>query len=468
MQISRRTFLKSALASGIFPLIPGCFSAAGYRANSKVRLAAIGCGAQAWYDLKALASNEDFCEVVALCDTDIGAKHTLGALKRYPNLPRYTDFRQMFDKMAHEIDAVLVGTPDHSHFCAAMHAMKLGKAVFVEKPLAHSFRECQLLMDAEEKYGVVCQMGNQGHSGDNFYQYRDYYKKGIIKDVVKVVSHMNMQRRWHKWGGKTSSYPKAEKLPSTLNWDSWVSSAPYHDFSSKLAYGEWRCWFDYGMGCMGDWGAHILDTIHRFTLEGDLPTEVAISNCKGWNPYVFPIQDTLTMKFPAKGAHGDITLEWWEGLDNQPKPPKGFRFDSNVGLFPANDANDGLVDPRLKPGKEIYQADGTIWQGLSHSSTLKRVGEKGALPKFEKAHNTPYRNFLLAVCGEEEAKSPFKVAAPLSQIFCLGVVAQRLNRGFKFDPVRKCAIGDSEAELLLKGPEPRKGWGEYYTLAKRI
>ena len=122
------------------------------------------------------------------------------------------------------------------------------------------------------------------------------------------------------------------------------------------------------------------------------------------------------------------------------------------------------MDPRLKPGKEIYQADGTIWQGLSHASVLKRVGDNGQLPKFEKAHNNHYRNFLLAVRGEEEAKSPFKVAAPLSQIFCLGVVAQRLNRGFKFDPVRKCAIGDAEAELLLKGPEPRKGWGEYYAL----
>jgi hypothetical protein len=305
-------------------------------------------------------------------------------------------------------------------------------------------------------------MGNQGHGGDNFYQYRDYYEKGIIKDVVKVVSHMNMQRRWHKWGGKTSSYPKAEVLPKTLDWDSWVSSAPYHDFSKDLAYGEWRCWYDYGMGCMGDWGAHILDTIHRFTLEGDLPSEVTISNCTGWNPYVFPIQDTLTMKFPKKGKHGDITLEWWEGLNNQPKPPEGFRFVNNVGLFPASTANDGLIDPKLKPGKEIYQADGTIWQGLSHSSTLKRVGFSGELPKYQKAHNDHYRNFLLAVKGEEEAKSPFSVSAPLSQIFCLGVASQRLNRGFKFDPVKGLVIGDEEVNMILKGPLPRKGWEEYY------
>lgn len=461
--MDRRSFLKAALAAGAFPFIPACnFSSKKYVLNSKVRLAAIGCGAQAWYDLKKFAAHSDICEIVALCDTDIGAKHTLEALKKYPDLPRFQDFRKMFDKMADKIDAILIGIPDHSHFCAAMHAMKLGKAVFVEKPLAHSFRECRLLMEAEKKYGVVTQMGNQGHSGDNFYQYRDYYNKGIIKDVVKVVAHMNMQRRWHKWGGKTSSYPKAETLPKTLDWDSWVSSAPYHDFSKDLAYGEWRCWYDYGMGCMGDWGAHILDTIHRFTLEGDLPTEVAISNCTGWNPYVFPIQDTLTMKFPKKGCHGDITLEWWEGLDNQPKPPKGFLFDSNKGLFPASTANDGLIDPKLKPGKEIYQADGTIWQGLSHSSTLKRVGYSGELPIYEKARSDHYRNFLLAAKGEEEAKSPFSVSAPLSQIFCLGVAAQRLNRGFKFDPVKGEAVGDEEVNRLLAGPKPRKGWEMYY------
>ena len=127
--------------------------------------------------------------------------------------------------------------------------------------------------------------------------------------------------------------------------------------------------------------------------------------------------------------------------------------------------NDGLVDPKLKPGKEIYQADGTIWQGLSHASTLKRVGSMEAPPPFEQAHNDHWRNFLLACRGEEKAKSPLRIAAPLSQLFCLGVIAQRLNRGFAFDPDRKVVVGDEEANLLLQGPSPRAGWEEYY--AKR-
>ena len=457
MNMNRRGFLSAMLAAGAYPLLPGCFSSKAYVANGKVRLAAIGCGAQAWFDLKKLAGNKDICEVVALCDTDIGAPHTEEALKRFPNLPRFQDFRKMFDRMADQIDAVLIGIPDHSHFCAAMHAMRLGKAVYVEKPLAHSFRECELLMAAEEKYGVVTQMGNQGHSGANYYQYRDYVQNGVIKDVKKVVAHMNMQRRWHKWGGKTSSYPRGEVMPETLDWEVWCNAAPYHDFSKDLAYGEWRCWYDYGNGCMGDWGAHILDCVHRFTLRGALPKEVSISNVTGWNQFVFPIQDTLTMKFD------DVTLEWYEGLDNKPPLPEGFRYADNKGLFPASTANDGLIDPPLKPGKEIYLADGTVWQGLSHAATLVRVGAQDEkVPAFEKAGSDHWRNFLLAVKGEEEARSPFRVTAPLSEVFCLGVIAQRLNRGFKFDPVERKAVGDAEVGILLKGPAPREGWEEYY------
>ncbi len=456
-RMKRRDFIATMFAAGAYPLLPGCFSSKSYAANGKVRLAAIGCGAQAWFDLKKFAENADICEVVALCDTDIGAPHTLEAQKRFPDLPRFQDFRKMFDAMSDRIDAVLIGIPDHSHFCAAIHAMRLGKAVYVEKPLAHSFRECELLMAAEKKYGVVTQMGNQGHSGDNFYQYRDYVANGVIKDVTRIVSHMNMQRRWHKWGGTTSSYPKAEAMPKTLDWEVWCNAAPWHDFSKDLAYGEWRCWYDYGNGCMGDWGAHILDCVHRFTLKGALPSEVAISNVMGWNSFVFPIQDTLTMKFPG------VTLEWYEGLNNTPRLPKGFRYADNNGLFPASTANDGLIDPPLKPGKEIYLADGTVWQGLSHSSTLVRCGAQDEkVPDFERAHNDHYRNFLKAVKGEEEAKSPFRITAPLSEIFCLGVIAQRLNRSFRFDPEKKRAIGDAEVDMLLQGLAPRKGWEEYY------
>lgn len=456
--MNRRTFLKSMAAMGAMPLLPACFSPKGYAANGKVRLAAIGVGCQGWHDIRQLTKNADICELVALCDTDMGAPHTLECLKRFPNLPRFQDFRKMFDAMADRIDAVLVATPDHSHFAACMHAMRLGKAVYVEKPLANTFRECELLEAAEKKYGVVCQMGNQGHSGANYWQFKDYWEKGIIKDVTKVVAHMNNERRWHKWGGKVASLPKAQPVPKTLDWDGWLSVQQYHDYNADYMVGEWRNWFDFGDGCMGDWGAHIIDCVHEFVLKSALPNEIAISNVTGWNKYVWPINNTVTFKF------GAVELEWWEGVQNQPKVPKNFLYKTNKGLFPASAANDGMIEPKLVPGKEIYQADGTAWQGMSHSSPLMRMGDaKAKLPAYFDPKVDHYRNFLLAVKGEDEANSPFRVAAPLSQVFTIGCIAQRLNRSLKFDPVTKRFLGDAEANALLDGPAPRKGWEEYFS-----
>lgn len=456
--MKRREFLKSVAAVGAMPLLPACFSPKGYAANGKVRLAAIGIGCQAWYDIRELTKNADLCELVALCDTDIGAPHTLECLKKHPDLPRFQDFRKMFDAMADRIDAVLVGTPDHSHFAACMHAMRLGKHVYVEKPLANTFRECELLMAAEKKYGAVCQMGNQGHSGANYWQFKDYWRKGVLKDVTKVVAHMNNERRWHKWGGKVSGLPKAKPVPATLDWDSWLSVQQHHDYSSDYMVGEWRNWFDFGDGCMGDWGAHIIDCVHEFVLGSTLPNEIAISNVTGWNKYVWPINNTVTFRF------GKIDLEWWEGVQNQPRVPGNFLYKTNKGLFPASAANDGMAEPKLVPGKEIYTKGGD-WQGMSHSSTLIRMGDtSGKVPEFYDPKIDHWRNFLLAVKGEDETHSPFRIAGPLSQVFTLGCIAQRLNRSLKFDPAAKRFVGDDEANALLKGPEPRKGWEEYFNV----
>ena len=161
-RVSRRSFVKAALAAGAFPYI-GCKSLWG----EKVRLAYVGLGNRAWGVINNFR-NTGLAEVVALCDTDLEGPQCVETLKLYPDLPRFTDFRKMLDAMAGQIDAVAVCTPDFSHFPALMAAMKRGIAVFSEKPLAHTFEECELLMAAERKYGVVTQMGNQGHSGKNY------------------------------------------------------------------------------------------------------------------------------------------------------------------------------------------------------------------------------------------------------------------------------------------------------------
>ena len=461
--MDRRGFLKTMLAAGAFPLMPGCFSARGYRANGKVRLAAIGVGQQAWYDICQFRQDApDICEFVALCDTDMGSEATLDAIRAYPDLPRYRDFRVMFDEMADEIDAVLVAIPDFSHFPAAMHAMKLGKAVYVEKPLAHTYEECALMMAAAKKYGVVTQMGNQGHSTVKYLQFREYVEKGIVRDVERATVHMNYPRRWHKYAGNIFRYPDEQDIPSTLDWNAWLTTAQHHNYNEEYVRGEWRCWFDFGNGCLGDWGAHLMDCMHEFLLKGDLPTKVQLVKSEGWNQFVFPCATTMSFFFPKNAKHGDFRLDWYDGARNLPELPKGFVYDTPDGI-PKNSANVGEDTMKLYPGKEMYQKDGTIWQSLSHKHPLHLVGDFDAkLPDYPAETDTHYRSFIRAVKGEVRATSPFEVAAPLSQLFCLGCIAQRLNRGFEFDPAKGEIRGDEYANFWLKGPPPRKGWEEYY------
>lgn len=459
--MNRRSFIKSLAAVGAMPLLPACFSSKAYLANSKVRMAFVGIGCQGWYDMQQFGLFPALFETVALCDTDMGAKHTQNAIKAYPLAARFTDFRKMFDKMGDQIDAVMVAIPDHSHFAVAMEAMRRGKAVYVEKPLAHTFEECELLRLAEKKYGVVTQMGNQGHSTVKYHQFKHYVETGVVKDVERVVAHMNNARRWHKWNGKVEKLPGPDKMPATLDWNSWLSSVEDHAYSEEYMMGEWRAWYDFGSGCMGDWGAHLIDCVHQFLLKGDLPTEVNVVNQTGWNRFVYPMSSTLNFKFAANSLHDDFELDWYEGAKNLPPLPHGFVWDNAWGDIPKSSANED-VPPSLHPGKEMYQRDGKVWQSLSHKHPLHVVGDYGRkLPDYPPEFCTHYEGFLRAVRGEMQTLSPFSVAAPLSQIFTLACLAQRLNRSFRFDPVEKRVIGDKQADAMLRNA-PRKGWESYY------
>ena len=463
MKMTRRSFTQSAIAAGAAPFF-GCASAK--FKGDKVRLACVGIGQQAWYDIQQFEKT-GIVEFAAFCDTDLLGKQCRPARKKFPDVPTFTDFRKMLDAMDGKIDAVAVMTPDFSHFPALMDAMRRGLAVFTEKPLAHTFEECELLMAAERKYGVVTQMGNQGHSGDNYWQFRHYVDNGIIdvSKLTRLVAHMNMSRRWHKWNGKVDGFRTGEKLPKGLDWDTWLGTASYHEYSKDYVQGEWRSWYDFGNGALGDWGAHTMDTMHRFFDLG-LPARIDIENVDGWNAYVFPMQDTLKFRFPAKGKRPDVTLEWYEGLTNTPALPKGFTYyRRRAAAVPPPGGVKAPEKQDLLPGKFFCLSDGTAWQGGSHGSAIFRCGgRQGDVPGYPKPGSDHWKNFLLAVMGKEETRSPFAVAAPLCEVFCLGVIAQRLNRGFSFDPVSKRVIGDVEADALLKGSKgtPRRGWEDFY------
>ncbi len=443
---TRRQFSQLAAAGTISNLI----SSRAYAANEKINIAFIGCGGQGESDIFNLIKNKDLLNVVALCDVQFGTKHTAKVEKEFPNVPKFTDFRKLFDKMGKEIDACTVAVPDHSHFPIAMLAMSLGKAVYVEKPLAHTFNECRLMMAAAAKYKVVTQMGNQGHSGANYFQFKAWKEAGIIKDVTRVDAYMNSARRWHGW--KVDGYPKGTPQPEGLDWDTWIGTAPAHPYDVKLHPGDWRSWFDYGDGAFGDWGPHILDTIHQF-LDLGMPEKITAVKREGASEFIFPQASTIRFDFPARAAMPPVAISWYDGVDNLPPRPDELAPEAKIE----------------KNGKIIYSKE-LVFKGGTHSDTLriipdqkmKDLGDK--LPRITGKNSDHYANFLLSVKGTEETRSPFAISGPLTQVFCLGVLAQRLGGELVFDRATQQITNNPRANQLLVGPPPRVGWEQYYKL----
>jgi predicted dehydrogenase len=471
---TRREFLKNAaLASAGLAMggISTKMSAASYNrvvgANKKVNLAYIGIGNRGLEVIKEFAKT-DLANVVALCDVDLGADHTKEALGMYPKAKRFKDFRQMFDNAGNEFEAVVVCTPDFAHFPSVMMSIKEGKHVFVEKPLTKTFHESELLIKASKKYpNVVTQMGNQGHSEANYYQFKAWKEAGIIKDVTAITAHMNNPRRWHGWDPNIKKFPAAEPIPETLDWDLWLMASDYHNYNKDFHYGQWRCWYDFGMGALGDWGAHIIDTAHRF-LDLGLPSEVTPLKLSGHNDFFFPMSSTIEFKFPARGDMPPVVITWYDGVDNIPSVPEGYgvsELDPNIPTVAG-----GQIQPaKLNPGKEIYSKDLTF-KGGSHGSTLSIIPDEKAkeweskLPEVPRSTSNHYANFLLSCQGLEKTRSPFEISGPLSQVFSLGVAAQRLNRKIIFDRDTKRVTNDVFADAFLAGEPPRKGWEDFYKI----
>ena len=455
--IQRRDFLRAASAASLlaFPAI----RASAASPNGKVNMAFIGIGNRGYTDFSMFAYYKDLVNVVALCDTQMGAAHTERTLKACPSVPRFKDFREMFDKVGAQIDAVCIATPDFAHFPAAMLAMSLGKAVFCEKPLGNNFREIELMTKAARKFKVVTQMGNQGHSDGNYWQCRELVRKGFLKDVVRINAFMCAPRRWHKWNGSMKEMPGGETPPAELDWDVWQSQRPERSYSVNYINGDWRCFYEYGTGALGDWGAHIFDAPWEL-LKFGLPEKIETLRDEGRTPAVYPMTSDLVYHFPARGPGlPACRLEWRDGLDNFPAPPAK------------------LSDPkwkRAKPyGSEIYTADGHVFARGTHGDVMTAIAGldpkdpavKKTLRDYPRGKSGHYLSFLRAVRGEEKTTSPFETAGPLSQVMALGALAQRLGEPvLNFDRKTKRFVGNDRANAFLDGPPPRKGWEQFEKL----
>ncbi len=469
---TRREFLKNAMAIGAFTIVPSHFAFGGLDPkgnkrpappSDKVNLACCGIGHRGRNVINDLHKT-GLANVVALCDVDLGGRKTLEILKKFPDVPRYYDFREMFDKMGDKIDAVSVGTPDFSHFPITILSMSLGKHVYVEKPLTHTFQEAELLIKAEKKYKVACQMGNQGHSGANYFQFKTWTKEGIIKNVKKITVFMNSGRRWH--GLKVYDYLEKQPIPETMDWDLWHTTAKYREYNIGYVDGDWRSWYEFGNGALGDWGAHLFDTAHEF-LELGLPTEVIPKKITGYSPLIFPQETTLLFKFPERKNMPPLEMSWYDGVNNLAPLPDEYGRPVETDDVPP--PTSGIIEKKKSPGKIIY-GEGLTFKGGSHGGILKIIPEskakdlEGKLPGYPESPSNHFANFLLACKGEEKCRSSFDVAGPLTQVMMLGVIAQRLNAPLVFDPKKKQITNNAVANAYLIGPPPRKGWDEFYKL----
>ncbi|MCB1278208.1 Gfo/Idh/MocA family oxidoreductase, partial [Prosthecobacter sp.] len=273
----RRQFLKTAALTAFAG--PNIIRAAD--SKQKIRVACVGIGQMG---NGAVSGSRDE-EIVAFCDVDwreLGGRSAAEIAKKHPKVPKFTDFREMLDKKGSEIDAVLVSTPDHIHFPAAMAAMEAKKHLFVQKPLAHNIWQVRTLQKAAKKYGVQTVMGNQGHCWEGIRLVKEWFEAGVLGEVKEV--HCWTDRPKGKVGFINPPPTQAAKtapVPEGLSWDLWQGPVAPRDYSPEYLPQFWRGWWDYGCGGLGDIGCHCLDAPF-WALQLGMPEKVEVVEQEKW------------------------------------------------------------------------------------------------------------------------------------------------------------------------------------------
>ncbi|MGN7719539.1 Gfo/Idh/MocA family protein [Chitinophaga sp. 22620] len=415
-QISRRSFLTTgATAAAGFMIVPRHVLGRGYTAPSdRLRVAGIGVGGKGESDLADIAKGP--ADIVVLCDVD--DNRAANSVKRFPKAKYYKDFREMLDKEHKNIDAVTVSTPDHQHAVAAMAAMQLGKHVYVQKPLTHDIYEARMLTEAAKKYKVVTQMGNQGASGDGVRQLMEWYNAGLIGDVHTVYCWTNRP----VWPQGLPWPTASAEIPKGLDWDLWLGTAPKKDFVNKLVPFNWRGWWDYGTGALGDMGCHIVEPPFRVLGLG-YPTsaEASVGSVyvdefkQGYFPDSCPPSSHVIMNF--KGKSGDIKLHWMDG-GIQPARPEELGPNERMG-----DGGNGAIFVGTK-GKMMCGTYG-MYPSLLPTSRNAEANVPKTIARVPEGHYVQWVNACIAGYGKKELSAPFDIAGPLTETILMGNLAIR-------------------------------------------
>jgi predicted dehydrogenase len=421
---TRRSFLQhSALAAAGFMIVPRYVLGRGYKSPSdKLNIAFIGAGGRGANHVDELSSEN----IVAFCDVD--EVRAASTFKKHPNVPRFKDYRKMFDAMSGQIDAVVISTPDHTHTLPALAAMQLGIHVYVEKPLTHNIGEARQLLAASRKYDVVTQMGNQGASMDCNARFAEMVQGGVIGDVH--TAHVWTNRP--VWPQGVRAPEGLKKAPKTLDWNLWLGPAPYRKYHPAYMPFKWRGWWDFGTGALGDMGCHLLDPVYR-ALRLDAPVTAEASCTTVWvgdfveADYIdsCPPSSQVKLEFNARmndnaqGTGGSAmppcTLWWYDGGLKPPRPDE-LGADEPFGNW------DGGILLEGSKGKIIADNYGDNARVLSASGDLR---EERGRPKYVRYKGSHQEIWAEACKGNGQASSPFEYAVPLTETLLMGNLAVR-------------------------------------------
>ena len=450
---SRRTFLGGAAAMAAATIVPRHVlgGPGNTPPSAKINVAAIGIGGMGGNNLHAC----DGENIVALCDVDAGG-YAAKTIARYPKAPVYKDFRQMFDKQK-DIDAVIVATPDHSHAVIAMAAIVRGKHVYVQKPLAHSVCEARQLTEAARQHKVMSQLGNQGHSGDGARLMCEWVAAGAIGDVREV--HAWTTRPVWPLGVEAERPTETPPVPASLDWDLWIGPAAMRPYHPTYHPGNWRAWWDFGTGSLGDLGCHILDAPF-WALKLKYPTSVEGCISTYWQGLwkktdpkneQYPRSTIVRYKFPARGDMPEVKLTWWDGGMMPPRPEsleEGRRMgDDDGGVLLVGDKGSIMCgcygrSPRLVPESKMQDFK-------QPPKTLDRI------PGGQDGHE---RDWIRACKDGKPASSNFDFSGPLSEMVLMGNLAVRYpNRKLLWNGEKMEVTNDAQANAYVRR-HYRQGW----------
>ncbi len=464
-KVSRRQFLAStAAATGLTVLPRYVLGGEGYTAPSeKLNVAAIGTGGQGTVDMKALLQYPNV-QVMAVCDvaertesrwdddkwtgrgpaaqtvTDYYAGYE--KTKDYKPCLVFVDFREMFEKEKN-IDAVLIGTPDHIHAIATMWAIKNKKHVYCEKPLTHSIWEARKITEAAKEAGVVTQMGNQGHSGEGIRLTVEWIRDGAIGDIQEVHSWSHNSGRYE--GVPTTRPEEQPPVPAGMNWDLWIGPRPKRPYHRGLHPGMWRSWWDFGNSTLGDMACHNMDPAF-WALELGHPDTVEASSTR-FNDETAPTAAAYHYHFPARGKLPPVKLTWYSGGILPPRPDE---LEEERDL---DGKGNGVLFIGDK-GKIMCAGWGGTPQIIPESKMKEYKRPPRTLPRTNGDHTLDWVN---AIRKGTKACSDFSYSGPMTEVVLLGNVALRTGKKIHWDGSNMKATNALEADKYIN-PGYNNGW----------